>query len=132
VVAILNRFQCLFLHVSENQQHARTSTVLEFLNRISKVTGCPLHQYPSDGLNRPTIDDLLHELKVAAKNDDRRFLLIAGIDLEDQVTVCALKALFEGFDVHLLCDAIISDNIRLEPILLSRLYQAGAVLSSLR
>jgi hypothetical protein len=75
---------------------------------------------------------LIEDLKAFAKAEDRRILLLSGAFLEEQVTLCALEALVEGFDVHLLCDLMSARDHRLKPVLLLRLFQAGAVPSSLR
>jgi hypothetical protein len=132
VVAIAQRSQCIFLHVGEDQRRASSPTTSEFLVRVSEVTGCPFYQCLDLNSHHPATDELMSELKFRAKSDNRCLLLISGTDLEDQVTVSALHALLEGFDVHLLCDTITTKNSRLEPFLLLRLFQAGAVPSSLR
>ena len=132
VVAIAHRSQCIFLHVGEGQQHAVTTTTLEFVTQVAKVAECPLFHDTASYPHSPTANDLMTEFKSRAKHDNRCMLLISGFDLEDQVTVRALHALLEGFDVHLLCDMITTSNNRLELFLLLRLFQAGAVPSSLR
>ena len=58
--------------------------------------------------------------------------MLAGSNLEQQITVLALEALAEGFDVHLLNDLISTTDQLTAPVLQQRLVQAGAVPSTLR
>jgi hypothetical protein len=75
---------------------------------------------------------MMNELKKAFVSSRRSVLLVAGAFLEDQVSVCALEALVEGFDVHPLCDLFSARDRGLVPVLQLRLFQAGVVPTSMQ
>jgi hypothetical protein len=131
VTAILSHHQCVFLHLDEGIEDLCEKRIIPFLAEISSLLKCPVRQLSSKWIGHAELTALMDDLERCAKSEDRRILLVSGAYLEDQVTVCVLEALAEGFDVHLLCDVITARDRRLKPVLLLRLFQAGAVPSSL-
>ena len=59
-------------------------------------------------------------------------LLLAGSFLEEQITICALHALYVGFEVFLLKDFVVPKNLNHTLVYDMRLFQAGVVPSTLR
>jgi Isochorismatase family len=125
-------FNCMFLYVDHGIEDSCNKGILQYLKTIASTTSCPLHSMSSQWIDKNALSILLRDLRRSLSEPNRTTLLICGSQLEDQVTLCALEALLEGFDVHLLCDLIAARNEKLTPILLMRLVQAGAVPSSLR
>jgi hypothetical protein len=122
----------MLLHLDSDVESIRSSQFKKILAETSALFKCPLQQFSMDWIGPQDLATLIDDLKSCAKIDDRRILLVSGAYLEDQVSVCVLEALVEGFDVHLLCDTITARDRSLKPVLLLRLFQAGAVPSSLR
>jgi hypothetical protein len=132
LTAMMSHHQCLFLHVDHGVRDARNMGVPKYLSDISTATNCPLHYMSSQWIDNSALSTLIADLKHSVSGSKRTALLVSGSHLEDQVTVCALEALLEGFDVHLLCDIISARDAKIKPVLFLRLFQAGAVPSSLR
>jgi hypothetical protein len=132
VTAMMSHLQCMLLHVEHGAENGRSVRVSKFLSAVAIATDCPLHHLSSQWIDSTALLALINDLKRSLGDSKRTVLLISGSHLEDQVTVCSLEALLEGFDVHLLCDIISARDIKLKPVLFLRLFQAGAVPSSLR
>jgi hypothetical protein len=122
----------MFLHVDHGVEDSRNVNVFKYLSAVKSTVNCPLHHVSSKWIDSKSLADLISDLKRSMSDSKRNALLVSGMHLEDQITVCSLEALIEGFDVHLLCDIISARDIKLKPVLLLRLFQAGAVPSSLR
>ncbi len=128
----MSDLQCLFLHVYHGVEDAYNNDVSKYLSAVASATSCPLHRMSLQWIDRIALSKLIDNMKRSVSGSKRTALLICGSHLEDHVTVCSLEALLEGFDVHLLCDLILARDVKLKPVLLLRLFQAGAVPSSLR
>jgi hypothetical protein len=131
-MAMMSHTQCMFLQVDHGVDDAHNMDVSKYLSAVASATNCPTHRLSLQWIDNAALSTLIDDLKCSASESKRTALLICGSYLEDQVTVCSLEALLEGFDVHLLCDIISARNAKLKPVLLLRLFQAGAVPSSLR
>jgi hypothetical protein len=129
--AIASMDKCILLHIGSDDVISYDLTALEFLTEVSAKTSCPLHLVTSSWISPKILADTIAALKKLSSLGRRDILLVSGFYLEDQVTVCVLEALAEGFDVNLLCDLIEARDILIAPILQQRLFQAGAVPSSL-
>jgi hypothetical protein len=129
---MMSHLQCLFLYVDHGEEDLRSAGVSRHLAAVASATNCPIHRVSLQWIDKAALSTLIYDLKRSASGSKRTALLICGSHLEDQVTVCSLEALLEGFDVHLLCDIISARDVKLKPVLLQRLFQAGAVPSSLR
>jgi hypothetical protein len=132
MTAMTSHFKCMFLYVDHGIEDASNKGLFQYLRTIASTISCPLHSISSQWIDNNALSNLINDLKRSVSEPKRSTLLICGSQLEDQVTVCSLEALLEGFDVHLLCDIISARNEKLKPVLLLRLFQAGAVPSSLR
>jgi hypothetical protein len=132
MTSIVSRHQCLILHIGNDDGDIGSSRALEFLNQVALEVRCPIHSVFSKWIGPEILAEIMMQLKLLASDGDRSVLLISGHFLEDQVTVCCLESLMEGFDVHLLCDLISGRDALLVPALQQRLFQAGAVPSSMR
>ena len=132
MTAMMSHLQCMFLYVDHGREDARNARLFSHLSTVASTTNCPLHRMSLQWIDNAALSTLIDELKRTVLGSERTALLICGSHLEDQITVCSLEALLEGFDVHLLCDIISARDVKLKPILLLRLFQAGAVPSSLR
>jgi hypothetical protein len=131
MTAIASIDKCIFLHVESVYAISNDLPALKILTEVSSKTSCPLHHAISSSINPISLTDIVETLKKLSSAWRRNTLLVSGFYLEDQVTLCVLEALAEGFDVHLLCDLISGRDPLLAPILQQRLFQAGAVPSSL-
>ena len=129
---MMSHLQCMFLHVDHGVEDARNLGVSRYLSAVASATDCPLHRMSTQWIDSAALSTLVDDLKRSVLGSKRTALLICGSHLEDQVTVCSLEALLEGFDVRLLCDIISARDVKLKSVLLLRLFQAGAVPSSLR
>jgi hypothetical protein len=132
MTAIASRHKCILLHVESETVDLLHMRNLRFLTEVSAKTNCPLHHVTSTSLGLTELANIIEILKQVACDGRRSMLLVSGCYLEDRVTVCVLEAIAEGFDVHLLCDFILARDPLLAPVLQHRLFQAGAVPSSLR
>jgi hypothetical protein len=124
--------QCVLRQIGHGVEDKRHSVVFDFLSLVASATRCPLLCMSTKWINKAALSNLIDDLNHSASEPRRTALLICGSHLEDQITVFSLEALLEGFDVHLLCDLILPRDLKLKPVLLLRLFQAGAVPSSLR
>jgi hypothetical protein len=106
VTALISRLQCLFLHIDSGVEDSRNGKALQFLKTVGAVSQCPLRCISSKWIDSVELKAAMDGLKHDLSEDRRTVLLVSGLNLEDQVTVCALEALLEGFDVHLLCDVM--------------------------
>jgi Isochorismatase family len=61
------------------------------------------------------------------RGETRHRLLVLGAHLEDSITLIALEALAQGYDVYLPGDLIVTSNKQLEKFHWERLFQAGSV-----
>jgi hypothetical protein len=132
MVGIAPRQKCLMLHLDSDETNFRVPPILGLLKEVERETKCPLYHVISIWIGPSELRAIVKDLKQIASEGSRNMLLVSGHYLEDQITVCCLEALIEGFDVHLLCDLIAARDSLLAPILQQRLFQAGAVPSSLR
>ena len=132
MTAMMSHLQCVFLYVDHGADDDHNKHVFKFLSDAASVTNCPIHRMSMQWIDKVALSALMQDLNHFDSRAKRTALLICGSYLEDQVTICSLEALLEGFDVHLLCDIISARDVKLKPVLLQRLFQAGAVPSSLR
>jgi hypothetical protein len=128
----MSHHKCIILHIAPGELVPLKPCALRFLRDVNEVTNCPLHCLTPKWIGPTELSDIMNELKKATSSSGRSVLLIAGAYLEDQVSVCALEALAEGFDVHLLCDFVKARDRRLVPVLQLRLFQAGVVPTSMQ
>jgi hypothetical protein len=129
---MLSYLQCMFLHVDCGIETAPNKSISAFLQAVETTTNCPVHRLSSQLIDNSMLCTLLSELKSSASKTKKTILLVSGSHLEDQVTLCTLESLLEGFDVHIMCDLISARDVKLKSILLLKLFQAGAVPSTLR
>jgi hypothetical protein len=132
MVAIASRQKCMMLHLDADETVSQIIPALGFLRDVERETSCPLHHVNAMWIGPEELIAIVNHLKQLAAGAGRNILLVSGHYLEDQVTICCLEALIEGFDVHLLCDLISARDPLFAPVLQQRLFQAGVVPSSLR
>ncbi len=104
---------------------------LDWLADLQTSLKLPIRFYDQELLDAATIDMIVNELKLVMKSEGRYQLLIAGSHIESDVTFLALRALAEGFDVYLLTDLISSQDHTFNTVYQTRLFQAGAVLTTM-
>jgi hypothetical protein len=115
------------LWVDGRDSHSGDHCSRKLLSDVARLSQCPMHEMSTNWITKTD----LHYMVETLKRSGGSTLAIAGYYLEDQVSLCGLTALAEGFDVHLLCDLTVSRDQSLSATLQSRLFQAGAVPSSL-
>ena len=113
MTAMLSHLQCLFLYVDHGVDDAHNKGMSKYLSAVASATNCPIHRLSLRWIDNAALSTLIDELKRSASGSKRTALLLCGSHLEDQVTVCSLEALLEGFDVHLLCDIISARDVKL-------------------
>jgi hypothetical protein len=89
--------------------------------------GLPTRSYDFAATDASTIDWATRELVQLARPENRSRLVVAGAYVESHITFLTLRALAEGFDVYLLSDLLNTREKRYARIFQMRLYQAGAV-----
>ena len=124
--------QCLIATIDDGDPGRRLKAGLDFLTEVSTKIACPILHYSSKWYGRDEMIGYMHELKRSRSPQNGGCLLLAGNHLEQQITVLALEALAEGFDVHLLNDLISAHDKHRSATLQLRLIQAGAVPTTLR
>jgi hypothetical protein len=78
------------------------------------------------------LDEAIARIKADTTGERRHVLLIGGAYLDECVSLIALEALAEGYDVHHLVDLSMSRIPQLTRVTEYRLFQAGVVPVSLR
>lgn len=101
-------------------------------DNLDALIRIPIHHCDADVLDGKQLSSTMDELRTRFRSRNRSNLLIAGAYLEDQVTVFALQALAEGFDVYMLNEFIVSRQRQFLQTYETRLLQAGAVPTTLR
>ncbi len=86
----------------------------------------------TSGLGFLEINSLLDRVTKQVGDIKYPRLLLAGGYLEDNVTAVCLEALARGFDVYMLADNIVARDDAYQQLLLQRLFQAGAVPTTLK
>ena len=104
---------------------------LAWLADLQTSLKLPIRCYDQELLDAATIDVIVNELKLVTKSEGRTQLMIAGSHIESDVTFLSLRALAEGFDVYLLTDLISSQDHTFNTVYQTRLFQAGAVLTTM-
>ena len=127
VTALISKSRCMFLHVDSKIENLLNSQVPAYLTSLTSVIDCTLHRLSSKWIDNAALKAIIDGLKCDVAEEDRRVHLVSGAYLEDQVTVCSLEALIEGFDAHLLCDLISAYDVKLKLVMLLRLFQVGSV-----
>jgi hypothetical protein len=116
VTVIVSHLKCIILHVDHGVESQRSIRVFEYLSEVARATNCPLHRVSSQWIDSVELSTLISALKHSVFGSNRTALLVCSSHLEEQVTVCSLEALLEGFDVHLLCDLTVSRDQFLAPV----------------
>lgn len=104
---------------------------LEWLADLQASLNVPVRHYDHEHLDAVSIDRIIGELIQVMKSESRSLLIIAGSHIESDVTFLALRALAEGFDVYLPTDLISSQDHTFNSVYQTRLFQAGAVLTTM-
>ena len=133
MTAIIPHAKCFVLFVGNDDHPPKEQYVSErLLREIGAKLSIPIEVLNSNWISKLKLELLFKTIKNISAPDNRTCLLIAGAYLEDQITVCTLEALAEGFDAHLLTDLITARDQGFTQTLLFRLFQAGAVPSTLK
>jgi hypothetical protein len=132
MIAALPHKNCMVLMLEAGELSTDHGDLLhmEILETAARQLKIPILNFRNDWIDSILLNDLLEKLK-SLSGGDKTSLLISGRYLEEQVTVCALEALAQGFDVYLLMDMIAPRNQNAKQAIEVRLYQAGAVPTSL-
>jgi hypothetical protein len=132
MIAALPHKNCIILRLEVGEVSTEHSDLLrlEVLETAARQLHIPILNFKNDWIDSILLNDLLEKLK-SFSEVDKTCLLISGKYLEEQVTVCALEALAQGFDVYLLMDMIVPRNQNAKQAIEARLYLAGAVPTSL-
>ena len=129
---IIDYTECIILALNPSRiRHATWASADHLLGDLNEMFHLPIVEKEVSGIDRAELQEIVDELKQKAVANSRARLLLFGAYLEDHVTVCALQALAEGFDVYLLSDLITARERRHARVLEFRLYQAGAVPTTL-
>ena len=131
--AIVTLHECVLL-VVRSQSHSLTQKCLEldaWFRSLSANLQLPVHFATIATNSNADIEVCLKEVAQFNTDGRRNRLLIAGAYLEDVVTFQSLEALAFRFDVYLLTDAIETLYPSIASFHWDRLYQAGAVPTSI-
>jgi len=105
---------------------------VEYFAVVAETFKLPLSFNEQFGLGSSEIDSLLDRVTKQAVDIKYPRLLLAGGYLEDDVTMVCLEALARGFDVFMLADNIVARDDAYQQLHLQRLFQAGAVPTTLK
>jgi hypothetical protein len=132
MLAALSHKNCMILTLEAGEVSTDHDDVLrlEILEAAARQLQIPVLNFRDEWIDSIQLNDLVEKLKSLSEGD-KTCLLISGKHLEEQVTVCVLEALAQGFDVYLLMDMITPRNRNSKQTIEARLYQAGAVPTSL-
>lgn len=133
MTVIISHKKCTLLFVgSDSQLPSDQSGIEKIIIEIGTKLDIPVQALKLNWISDEHIVELSSRLKLNTIDGDRNCLLIAGAFLENQITICTLGALAEGFDVYLLTDLIIAQDEKFIQNHQFRLFQAGAVPSTLK
>jgi hypothetical protein len=125
--------ECHFLLLNRQLiEKSDSSKKLLILASIVEQIEVPLYEWGAGILDKSALLIIMSALRKQSANNNRLRLLVAGAYLEDEITVCALEALMEGYDVYLLNEIIISRSNQFHQVFSDRLMQAGVIPSTLR
>ena len=119
--------QFLFLTGGREKQIAQ-----DILTAICRKLNQPIFVCDSGIIDEKVLKAIELNLSPISGIRARPRLMIAGKYLEEQVTICALNALHQGFEVFLLKDFIVARDAHHAQTFDARLFQAGAVPTTLR
>jgi hypothetical protein len=128
MAVIVSDGECQLLYL---RSEGVSSDEADFVNLVCSELSIPIRNCSDHLINVACLAEIESELATGA-GDGRQRLLIAGVYLEEQVTTCALHGLAIGFEVFLLKDFIAARNNRHSQAFDMRLFQAGAVPTTLR
>lgn len=101
--------------------------VWNWLASLTLTLPLPINFVDFDIREGATLQTCVGELAKIGSPHHRGRLLIGGAYLEDAVTFASMEALAGGYDVYLLSDLIAVSNKKYARFLWTRLFQAGAV-----
>jgi hypothetical protein len=122
--------KCAFLRVGSGLNAVNVGTDVVMRN-VSSDLQVPAIEVAHGGEFSQNLEVAFAALVKLRKEQDRRFVLMSGAYLEEEISFSALRGLAEGFDIHLLADTIVARNKRLFQTHLLRLFQAGTVPTTL-
>ena len=130
--AIIELSECLLVALNfEKVSASQEFDLTQLLGNLGDQVALPIRFYPFACLDASHLDLLMSELCEFATTTGRTRLLLAGTYLESHITFLTLRALAEGFDVYLLSDLILAEDELHVRTFLMRLFQAGAVPTTL-
>jgi hypothetical protein len=129
--AIISHRQCVLLFNCPHPKRTEVPSKWDIIGEVSRILDVPSILRSFDWISSKQLADMMQEVKATASGQ-RTCLLVAGAYLEEQISIGALEALAEGFDVHLLTDLILARQRRAARAVELRLFQAGVVPATLR
>lgn len=101
------------------------------LRGVANICEIPFRESDCGHLTNANLKKLIAEMIEAGIEPGTTILAVAGSFLEDQISRCCLHAIAEGYDTHLICDAVFALEKSLIQTHTLRLTQFGVVPSSL-
>jgi hypothetical protein len=127
-IAVLDS-ECQILFLTAGEEN---NIQLGTITSICAELDLPLYVCNAVIVDASSLQEIDAKLLPHTGNACRPRLLLAGSFLEEQITLCALRALYVGFEVFLLKDFVVSKNLDHMLVYDMRLFQAGVVPSTLR
>lgn len=131
--AIMSDGDCVLLLL--NRSAPKNTKALRHVSAIGALEASiqmPVHNCDVNMLDVRQLSTIIGVLNSSMMPRNSSNLLVAGAFLEDQIRVAALQALAESFDVYILNEFIISRQFGFVQTIETRLWQAGAVPTTLR
>ncbi len=124
---------CTLLVVNSERFFAQSASadLAKCLPHLAQKLLLPIHEVNFDRHSKEEIESILNRLSELNSLNRRNKVLVAGIELEESVSLFTLEALAFGLEVFLLGDLILSSDERMSKFCWDRLVQAGAVPSTL-
>ncbi|MDE2446542.1 MAG: isochorismatase family protein [Alphaproteobacteria bacterium] len=124
---------CTILVVNSAKFFAQfaTADLARWLPKLAQTLFLPIRDVNFESHSKEEIQLVLNELSGLNTPIRRNKVLVAGIELEESVSLFTLEALAFGFEVFLLGDLIKASDERMSKYCWDRLVQAGAVPTTL-
>jgi hypothetical protein len=103
----------------------------KWLPQLAESLSLPIHDVNFRNHSKEEIQSILDVLSELNTPNKRKRVLVAGIALEESVSLFTLEALAFGLEVFLLGDLIQASDERMSKFCWDRLVQAGAVPTTL-
>ena len=124
---VANECSVLVLNSTKYFASSDGQDIFQWLSQLTQKLLLPIHKVDFVSHSEAEMQFLLSNISKSEGQQSRLKVLVAGVDLEESVSLFTLEALAFGVDVFLLADLIHGLDERMSRYCWDRLVQAGAV-----